>query len=121
QTVGEAETMAAAGVRDLLFTYNVIGETKAVRLAGVARLVEKLTVAVDNEVALATVARAAEWAQRSIGVLIEFESGKRRQGVMSPQVALDLARSAQGRSDLEFLGLLTYPCGPEAASFIESA
>jgi len=120
QTIGEAQTMASAGIRDLLLTYNVIGEAKALRLAGVARLVDKLAVAVDNEVALATVARAGELAKRTIGVLVEFESGKRRQGVMSPQAALDLARKAQG-DHLEFRGLLTYPCGPGAASFIEAA
>lgn len=120
QTLGEAEVMAAAGIRDLLLTYNVIGEAKAVRLAAVARLVDSLAVAVDNEVALLTVLRAAELAERSIGLLVEFESGKRRQGVLTPAAALDLARRAHG-DHLEFRGLLTYPCGPETEAFIREA
>lgn len=120
QTLGEAEVMAASGIRDLLLTYNVIGEAKAVRLAGVARLVENLAVAVDNDVALQTVQRAAELAQRRIGVLVEFESGKRRQGVLTPDAALELALKAQS-DHVEFQGLLTYPCGPETASFVREA
>lgn len=120
QTLGEAETMAAAGIGDLLITYNLIGEAKARRLAGVAHLVDRLAVAVDNPLALATVIRASELAEREIGVLVEFESGKRRQGVMSPRAALDLARAVTGRY-VAFRGLLTYPCGPETATFIAEA
>lgn len=121
QTVGEAEVMAAAGVRDILVTYNVMGEAKAHRLATLARLVERLTVGLDNEFALRTVARAAAIAGNPIGVMIEFESGKRRQGLMRPDDALALARVAVAEQQLEFRGLMTYPCGPQAAPFIAAA
>ncbi|HZJ10698.1 MAG TPA: alanine racemase [Trueperaceae bacterium] len=121
QTVGEAEVMAAAGLKDLLLTYDVIGERKARRLAGVARTVDHLRVAVDNEVALTTVMRAAELAERTIGVLVEFESGKKRQGVLEPGAALTLARLARSGRFTTFLGLLTYPCGPQAGAFIAAA
>lgn len=121
QTIGEAEVMAAAGVRDMLLSYNVIGEAKAHRLAEVVRLTDSLAVAVDNEVALRTVARAGQLAGRTLGILIEFESGKLRQGVLEPSQALALARVAQAEPHLEFRGLMTYPCGPRAASFINEA
>ena len=58
QTLGEAEVMVAAGIDDVLLTYNPMGEAKAVRLARLA-LQARMRVALDNEVALATVARAA--------------------------------------------------------------
>lgn len=121
QTVGEAEIMAAAGLKDLLLTYNAIGESKASRLAGVATLVDSLSVAIDNDLALATVARAAELAERTIGVLVEFESGKKRQGVLRPDEALVLARTALAHKHLEFRGLLTYPSGPRAGDWISEA
>jgi len=121
QTLGEAEVMAAAGLTDILITYNVIGDEKARRLAGIARLVPNLRVALDNEVALRTVELAAVMAERTIGILVEFESGKRRQGVMEPQQALALAGQITKGGFVEFLGLMTYPCGPEAASFIARA
>ena len=120
QTLGEAEVMAASGIDDLLVTYNLLGDTKARRLARLARMT-KVRVAVDNEAALATVARAAAWAEREIGVLVEFESGKERQGVLTPEDALPLARAAAEAPHLRFLGLLTYPHAREMGGWIAAA
>lgn len=120
QTLGEAEVMAAAGITDLFLTYNVIGEQKAQRLARLARSAT-LRVGIDNEVALATVARAAAVAGRPIGVLIEFESGKNRQGVLTPEEALDLAAKAAAQEHLEFLGLMTYPSSASVAAWLARA
>src|SRR5690606_32497629 len=100
---------------------NVIGELKAARLAAVARLVDSLTVGVDNELALRTVARAGLLAERRLGILIEFESGKLRQGVADPESALELACAALADPFLEFRGLMTYPCGPATSAFIAEA
>lgn len=120
QKLGEAEVMIAAGIDDLLITYNVVGSAKAERLARVARLAT-VRVAVDNRVALETVAAAADRAQREIGVLIEFESVKRRQGVHDPADALALARHVQDSPFLRFRGLMTYPSSPESAGWIARA
>ncbi|MEX2534790.1 MAG: alanine racemase [Trueperaceae bacterium] len=120
QTIGEAEVMVAAGIEDILVTYNVIGEQKAVRLARIARSA-RLRVGVDNEVALATVGRAASLAERPIGVLIEFESGKKRQGVERPQDALELASKVGTFDGLRFLGVMTYPSSPEVAGWVAEA
>ena len=120
QTLGEAEVMVAAGVRDLLVTYNLIGAAKAARLARLARMAD-VSVAVDNEVALATVAEAAALAERPIGVLVEFESGKKRQGVLEPAQALALARSVAAAPHLEFEGLMTYPASPAIGPFVDEA
>lgn len=120
QKIGEAEVMAAAGIDDILITYNLIGKAKAERLARLARQAT-VRVAVDNEVALETVAQAASLAQRSIGILVEFESGKKRQGVLEPEAALDLARKAIAADHLEFLGFLTYPSTPASADWIARA
>lgn len=120
QTLGEAEVMAAAGITDILITYDLIGDQKAARLARLARMVD-VRVALDNELALATVAKAAELAGRTIGVLVEFESGKERQGVLEPEEALALARVAEATKDLSFLGLLTYPSSSSVAPWVARA
>lgn len=120
QTLGEAEVMVAAGARDVLVTYNLIGPQKARRLAELARTAD-MSVAVDNEVALATVAEAAALAQKRIGVLVEFESGKRRQGVLEPALALELARQVRAAHHLEFVGLLSYPASPAIGPFVDEA
>lgn len=120
QTLGEAEVMVAAGVDDVLITYNLIGERKATRLARLARMAN-VKVAIDNEVALQTVADAAAMAERTIGVLVEFESGKARQGVLEPSQALALARQVDRAPHVEFVGLLTYPASRAIVPFVEAA
>lgn len=121
QTLGEAEVMAAAGIEDILITYNLLGEQKTRRLAALARTVPRLRVAVDNQLALDTVIAAGSMADRTIGVLVEFESGKKRQGVLEPEQALTLAKRAKKSNFVTFDGLMTYPCGPQTASFVAAA
>jgi len=121
QTLGEAEVMAAAGIEDILITYNLLGEQKTRRLAALARTVSRLRVAVDNPLALDTVIAAGSMADRTIGVLVEFESGKKRQGVLEPEQALTLAKRAKKSNFVTFDGLMTYPCGPQTASFVAAA
>jgi D-serine deaminase-like pyridoxal phosphate-dependent protein len=120
QTLGEAEVMVASGVRDLLLTYDLVGETKAQRLARLALLAD-VRVAIDNELALDTVGRAAALSGRRIGVLVEFESGKRRQGVLTPEAARDLALRVQEHPLLDPLGLMTYPSSAEVVAFVARA
>ena len=120
QTLGEAEVMVVSGVTDVLVTYNLIGPHKAARLARLARMAD-VKVAVDNEVALATVAEAASAARRHIGVLVEFESGKRRQGVLEPSEVLGLAQRIEASPHLTFEGLLTYPASAAIGPFVSEA
>lgn len=120
QTIGEAEVMVAAGITDIFLTYNVIGERKAHRLSRVAQLAN-LRVGLDNRSALNTLGQAASLAGRTIGVLIEFESGKKRQGVLRPEEALELAREVLETEHLEFLGVMTYPSSPTVSAWIAKA
>lgn len=120
QKIGEGEVMAAAGIDDILITYNLVGKVKAERLARLAHMAN-VSVALDNEVALDTVIRAAALAERSIGVLVEFESGKQRQGVLEPEQALQLAQKARAAAQVRFRGLMTYPATEDSAAWIARA
>ncbi|WP_029007502.1 alanine racemase [Azospirillum halopraeferens] len=120
QKIGEARVMAEAGCADILLTYPVVGATKVAPLAEVAART-RLTVALDNAVALETVARAAHLAGTEIGVLVEFDSGDGRCGVQSADEALELARRAHGNGPLAFRGFMTYPHGPRTAPFLAAA
>jgi D-serine deaminase-like pyridoxal phosphate-dependent protein len=120
QKVGEAEVMAQTGIADILLTYNVLGQAKAERVAHLSQFT-RLSVAIDNEKALASVSWAANSAGIPIGVLIEFESGGNRQGVQTPEQALALARTATKQSMVEFKGLMTYPTSPQTAEFLHAA
>jgi D-serine deaminase-like pyridoxal phosphate-dependent protein len=121
QKLGEAEVMADAGLSDIFISYPLIGEAKAVRLAALAGRVERLAVAADSAQAIATAAQAARKSGRSIGVLIEFDSGNRRTGVVSVEQALTLARLVRDSDGLRFDGLMTYPTSAASAAFVASA
>src|SRR6202035_4471808 len=116
QKIGEAEVMAQTGLADILITYNIIGREKAERLANLTNFT-RISVAIDNERALESLAWAAHRASTPIGVLIEFESGGNRQGVQTPEQAVALARAILGHSGLEFKRLMTYPTTTKTAEF----
>src|SRR5829696_4525160 len=52
QKIGEAEVMAAAGIDDILISYNLIGEEKMARLAALQAKAH-MTVAADNSTVIA--------------------------------------------------------------------
>lgn len=120
QKLGEAEVMVDAGLDDILISYPLIGAAKSLHLAELARRA-KLSVAVDNLVALQTVAEAARASGSTIGMLVEFDSGNRRTGVTSVEQALDLARRAEAADGLRFDGLMTYPSSAATAAFVADA
>ena len=120
QKLGEAEVMIDAGIDDILITYPLIGPAKALHLAALARRA-KMSVALDNVLALETVGQAAREAGRTIGVLMEFDSGNKRTGVVSVDQALDLAQRAKAMEGLQFDGLMTYPSTAATATFVAAA
>ena len=119
QKLGEAEVMADAGLDDILISYPLIGADKARRLAALARRV-KMRVAIDNPLALETVARAAQEAGRTIAVLVEFDSGMNRTGVTSVADALALIAQVKAADGLRFDGLMTYPSSAATTAFVRA-
>jgi D-serine deaminase-like pyridoxal phosphate-dependent protein len=119
QKLGEAEVMIDAGLDDVLISYPLVGATKADRLAALSRRA-KLRVAVDSSLAVETVAAAARASNVPIGILVEFDSGNRRTGVVSVDEALALAIQVE-KSGLRFDGLMTYPSTEATAEFVAEA
>jgi D-serine deaminase-like pyridoxal phosphate-dependent protein len=123
QKVGEAEVFVDAGVSpDVLLTYNILGRQKLDRLMALAQRVRRLAVVLDNE----TVARGLSEAGARHGVdvrfLVECDAGFGRNGVQSPEAALDLARAAMRLPRMDFQGLMTFPNrDPDTRLFFERA
>jgi D-serine deaminase-like pyridoxal phosphate-dependent protein len=120
QKLGEAEVMADAGLDDILISYPLVGAEKAPRLAALARRA-RMSVAVDNPLALETATQAVRMAGHEIGVLVEFDSGSKRTGVVSVDQALDLARAVLAAQRVRFDGLMTYPSMAATAEFVAEA
>ncbi|HSV69009.1 MAG TPA: DSD1 family PLP-dependent enzyme [Methylibium sp.] len=106
QKVGEAEALAAGGLRDLFISNEVIAAAKLARLAALARGTPglRLAIAVDSAFGVERLARAAQGI--AIDVFVELDVGQRRCGV-EPAEAGALARRVVDHG-LRFAGLHAY-------------
>ena len=123
QKIGEVEVMADAGVADdILLTYNILGGAKTERLAALIRRLKRMAVVVDNEVVARGLSEAGKRHGVDIRYLIECDTGGSRNGVQSPQAALDFARDTMRLPNMQFEGLMTYPTAkPEQRLWLERA
>jgi D-serine deaminase-like pyridoxal phosphate-dependent protein len=122
QKIGEVEVFADAGVADdVLLTFNILGEAKTDRLMAVAKRLKRLAVVLDNETVAQGLSQAGRKHDRDVPFLIECDTGFGRNGVQSPDAALDLARAAMKLPRLRFEGFMTFPNGPNTAAFLTRA
>lgn len=106
-TVGEAETMVAAGIRDVLIASQVVAPGQLRRLAALNHAA-RVIVAIDAPVHIAGLAEAAQAAGVVIPVVVELEVGIQRAGVAPGDAALVLARKAQAQHGVRFAGLMAW-------------
>ena len=107
QKIGEAEVMVAAGISDVLLTYNILGEAKLARLKALAGKC-RLSVVADNDVVIEGLA-ATFAGGPPLTVLVECDSGGGRCGVQTAADAVRLAQVIERSNGLRFGGLMTYP------------
>ncbi|HKH29924.1 MAG TPA: alanine racemase [Gaiellaceae bacterium] len=120
QKLGEAETMIDAGLDDVLIAFNLVGDRKLERLAGLMRRAT-VRVTFDDPALLPGLAGAARAAGEELGVLVDCDTGLGRTGVTEPARAATLAAEASRTGGLRFDGFLTYPVFAESRSFLEEA
>ncbi|WP_271169193.1 D-TA family PLP-dependent enzyme [Hansschlegelia plantiphila] len=123
QKLGEAEVMAAAGLDDILISYNILGERNLGRLGALMRRV-RVTVAADSVTTVDGLPRAAAIAGRTLAVVVECDTGMKRAGVETPGEAVALAKRIAETPGLSFAGFLLYPPPdrwPETQVFLDAA
>ncbi len=118
QKLGEAEVMVQAGVPDILVPYNILGVQKLSRLIRLAKRA-RIHVTADSNVTVAGLSAAAHEHSVSIPVMVEFDTGLKRCGVETPQLAADLATLIESAPGLQFAGLMTYPLNENTGPFVE--
>lgn len=123
QKLGELEVFIDANVcDDYLLTYNILGARKTDRLMELASRVKRLAVVADNDVVLRGLSEAGLRHSRDIPLLIECDTGFGRNGVQSPEAALDLARLALKLPRIAFEGLMVFPnSAPHTHEFFSRA
>ncbi|WP_315767063.1 MULTISPECIES: D-TA family PLP-dependent enzyme [unclassified Bradyrhizobium] len=108
QKIGEAEIMADAGIDNILISYNLIGEEKMGRLAALQAKAD-MTVAADNATVIEGLPQAAKQSGRTLSVVVECDTGRKRAGVETPAEAIALARQIAASEGLRFAGFMLYP------------
>jgi D-serine deaminase-like pyridoxal phosphate-dependent protein len=106
--VAEAEVMAAAGIRNLLITTEVVGPEKIGRLLGVLERQPETMAVVDHPDNVRELGEAMARARRVLNVLVDVDVGGRRTGVQPGEPALALARAVTHEPALNLRGLQGY-------------
>ena len=104
--LGEAEGMAAAGIRDLLIANQIVGPIKIRRLMTLLRSADVIT-AVDGMANVRDLDAAAREAGLRLRVVIEVDTGMGRAGV-APDAVVPLARQIAACEGLEFAGVMAW-------------
>jgi D-serine deaminase-like pyridoxal phosphate-dependent protein len=120
QKLGEAEVMEAAGLRDILLTFPLVGAAKAERLAALAGEAD-ISVVGDSDVVAHGLSPALARAGAEVGFLVECDTGFGRTGVQTPQAAAGLAELVHSLAGLRFDGLMTYPTLPGSGPLLRAA
>ena len=105
--LGEAEVMAAAGIKDILVANQIVGPQKIARLVNLRRHadVKVIVDCIDNvqEIGAAAIAKGV-----TVGVLVEINVGMDRAGVLPGEPAVALAKQIAATPGVAFKGLQTW-------------
>lgn len=103
--LGEAEVMAAAGIRDILIANQVVGVPKATRLANLCHHADVIVAfdCLDNARQLSD---AACLAGVSIRIVLEVNTGMNRCGVQPGESAVGLVKQVARLPGLRFSGVM---------------
>ncbi|MDQ2684175.1 MAG: DSD1 family PLP-dependent enzyme [Chloroflexota bacterium] len=105
--LGEAEVMAANGIKDILISNQVVGKIKTRRIAALVRHVDVKSAVDSRDNVIELNAAGAEIGSKP-RVVIEVNTGMERCGVAPGEATLDLARFIVDQPNLEFAGLMTW-------------
>ena len=107
-TLAEAEVMVDAGIPGVLLFSQVVTEPKIERLAQLNARADGLLVAVDDAAVVDRLAAAAQAAGKPLRMLVDFEVGGRRTGLVSVEDAVALARHIAETEGAVYAGIQGY-------------
>jgi D-serine deaminase-like pyridoxal phosphate-dependent protein len=108
--LGEAEILAATGIRDILIANQLVGAEKMARLAALRHRADPI-VAVDSEAHVTALAEAGHRAGAPIRVVVEVNIAMNRAGVEPGVPTVALARHVHACPELRFAGLMGWEGG----------
>ena len=107
-TIGEAETMAHAGIPGVLITSPVTTPAKLARLCALSAAGRDVMMVVDHIDNVALLSDMLGNAARPLGLLVDIDPGLHRTGAASAEQALAIAQQIDAAPNLEFRGIQCY-------------
>lgn len=105
--LGEAEVMAAAGIRDILISNQIVGPQKIARLVNLLPHADVI-VAVDSRENVVALDRAARDKGVRLRVVIEVDSGMHRAGVEPGEPTVEFGRFVHQHEGLRLVGVMSW-------------
>lgn len=105
--IGEAEVMADAGIQDIFIANEVIGIDKYERLRDLHRCIH-IRVGIDNTVQLAQMEQVFEGEEKPLEVLIEYEVGEVRTGIVEDKQLEDLVNEIMACRNVVLKGIFSH-------------
>jgi D-serine deaminase-like pyridoxal phosphate-dependent protein len=103
--LGEAEVLAATGLRDILIANQIVGPAKVQRLREL-RLRADPIVAVDSPAHVRELGAAMQGLGQALRIVIEVDIGMHRAGVLPGAPVVELAKTIAAQSGLRFVGVM---------------
>ena len=107
-TIREAEAMAAASVRGILITSEMVGRPRIERLVRLTQKAADTASVVDNVAHAIDLNDAAQAAKIKLNVVIDIDPGMRRTGVPPGDRAVELAEKIKKLPSLNLQGVQCY-------------
>lgn len=105
--LGEAEVMAAGGIRDILIANLIVGQPKITRLVGLRKVADPI-VCVDHADQISALGEAFAAESLPLRVLVEVDIGLNRVGSEPGPATLQLAQQVANQAGLELAGIMGY-------------
>lgn len=106
-TIKEAETMARAGITEILIANQIVGTNKLTRLVNLCRYTDTKVI-VDNAENVVALGQAAHAGGVEIGILIDIDSGMIRTGLTSAADVIELSQLVHQTSGLKYWGMMAW-------------
>lgn len=105
--VGEAETMAENGLDNIFIANEIVGVSKIERIRALNRKIN-IRIGVDNEYQIDQLEQVFQEEEKRIEVLIEFEVGENRSGVITDAQLINLAQYIKNKKKVFLKGVFSH-------------
>lgn len=105
--VGEAEVMAANGLKDIFIANEIVGEVKLSRIRKLAETID-ISFGIDSIAQTEMVERVFEGAGKKAQVLIEIEVGEERSGVIEEEDFIALVNYIKTCGNVHLKGIFSH-------------